>query len=67
MLVTEYFPYGPLSAYVRENKNSLQNVDLLEAAACLGRALHYLSDNNIVHGEIRNIVLMNLVSHTMTP
>jgi len=53
VLVTEYFRLGPLSAYLPDNKNTLENVDLLEAAACLARALHYLSDNNLVHGEIR--------------
>ena len=52
-LITEYFECGPLNTYIRANRTRLQNVDLVEAAACLARALHYLSDNKIVHGEIR--------------
>ena len=53
ILVTEYFEYGPLNVYLNTNKARLANVDLMEAAACLARALHYLADNNMVHGEIR--------------
>ena len=53
LLITEYFPLGPLSAYLREYKSSLQPVDLLEASTCLARALFYMEDNNLVHGQIR--------------
>ena len=53
ILVTEFFALGPLNLYLARNKALFQNVDLMEAAACLARALHYLSDNGIVHGEIR--------------
>ena len=61
ILVTEYFEYGPLDVYLNTNKSRLANVDLMEAAACLARALHYLSDNNMVHGEIRarNVFVCN--------
>ena len=53
VLVTEYFTLGPLSAYLVSHRPQLQTVDLVEAATCLARALHYLQDNGIVHGEIR--------------
>jgi len=53
VLVTEYFKLGPLPAYLASNKSILQPVDLLEAATCLARALYYLEDSRIVHGEIR--------------
>ena len=53
VLVTEYFHLGPLHAYLRHHKSDLAQVDLLETSACLARALHYLSDKGIVHGEIR--------------
>ena len=40
----EYFEYGPLDAYLRENKNRIENVDMLEAATSLARALYYLQE-----------------------
>lgn len=53
VLVKEYFPYGPLDAYLRERKQQVQAVDLLEAATSLARSLFYLEDQGIVHGDIR--------------
>ena len=53
VLVTEYFHLGPLHTYLRHHKSDLAQVDLLETSACLARALHYLSDKGLVHGEIR--------------
>ena len=43
----------PLHTYLRHHKSDLAKINLLETSACLARALHYLSDNGIVHGEIR--------------
>eukprot|EP00092_Neocalanus_flemingeri_P038172 GFUD01041549.1.p1 GENE.GFUD01041549.1~~GFUD01041549.1.p1 ORF type:complete len:1200 (+),score=378.78 GFUD01041549.1:57-3656(+) len=53
VLVTEYFELGPLPNYLANNRSLLQPVDLLEAATCLARALYYLEDSRMVHGEIR--------------
>ena len=53
VLVTEYFHLGPLHTYLRNHKSDLAPVDLLETSACLARALHYLSDKGLVHGDIR--------------
>jgi len=53
VLVTEYFELGSLPNFLATYHTTLQPVDLLEAATCLARALYYLEDNNIVHGEIR--------------
>jgi len=53
VLVTEYFELGPLPTYLNTYRSTIQPVDLLEAATCLARALHYLEDNNLVHGDIR--------------
>ena len=38
-------------------------VDLLEAATCLARALYYLDDQGLVHGEVRARNLM-VAAHT---
>jgi len=53
VLVTEYFELGPLPTYLATNRTMIQPVDLLEAATCLARALYYLEDSRIIHGEIR--------------
>jgi len=53
VLVTEYFELGPLPKYLNNYHSTMQPVDLLEAATCLARALYYLEDNNLVHGDIR--------------
>jgi Janus kinase 2/BCL2-associated athanogene 2 len=58
VLVTEWFPLGPLSAYLAGQRGALQPVDLLEAATCLARALYWLDDRGLVHGEIRARNLM---------
>ncbi|XP_023327964.1 tyrosine-protein kinase JAK2 isoform X3 [Eurytemora carolleeae] len=60
VIVREYFEYGPLDAYLRENKSKIQNVDMLEAGTSLARALYYLQGKGLVHGEIRcrNVYVM---------
>ena len=60
VLVTEWFSLGPLDTYMAENRATMQDrpVDLLEAATCLARALFYLEDQGLVHGEIRARNLM---------
>ena len=52
-LITEYFELGPLSDYLIKFRSAMQPVNLLEAATCLARALYYMEDNNLVHGDIR--------------
>jgi len=52
-LVTEYFALGTLKQYLREKKSIIQPVDLLEAATSLARALFYLEDIGLVHGQVR--------------
>lgn len=54
IIVREYFELGPLDVYLRQKKLKLENVDLLEAATSLARALHYLQEKGLVHGEIRS-------------
>ena len=67
VLVTEWFPLGSLDNYLAENKMIMQGrpVDLVEAATCLARALFYLEDQGLVHGEIRARNLM-VDTHTDT-
>ena len=62
-LVTEWFPLGNLSSYLATHRTALQPVDLLEAATCLARALYYLDDQGLVHGEVRARNLM-VAAHT---
>lgn len=61
-MVTEYLPLGPLHRYLRNHRDSLQEVDLVEAATYLGKALWYLvlflsfsfqEEHGFVHGNIR--------------
>ena len=67
VLVTEWFSLGPLDTYLGENRMTMQGqpVDLLEAATCLAKALFYLEDQGLVHGEIRARNLM-VDTHTDT-
>ena len=58
VLVTEWFPLGTLSSYLSSHTCLLQPVDLLEAATCLARALYYLADQGLAHGQIRARNLM---------
>ncbi|CAL1263363.1 unnamed protein product [Larinioides sclopetarius] len=51
-LVMEWLPYGPLDKYL-ENRTDVQEVDLIEAAYHLARALWYLDVQQMVHGNIR--------------
>ncbi|KAL1488030.1 hypothetical protein ABEB36_015403 [Hypothenemus hampei] len=57
-MVMEYFKLGPLDQYLRNNKEIIKTVDLLEAASNLGLALWHLRENDIVHGMIRCRKLM---------
>jgi len=41
-LVMEYFKLGPLDQYLRDKKNDMKMMDLMEAAANLASALWYL-------------------------
>lgn len=52
-LVLEYFRLGPLGNYLRENKQHLKPVDLIEAASNIASAMWYLTENGIIHGKIR--------------
>jgi Janus kinase 2 len=50
-LVLEHFPLGTLDSFLKTN--SLEDVDLMEAVVSLSRALWFLDENGIVHGNIR--------------
>nr|XP_022913814.1 tyrosine-protein kinase hopscotch [Onthophagus taurus] len=52
-MILEYIKYGPLDEYLRQNKNKLKEVDLIEASSALANALWHLEDIGIVHGKIR--------------
>ncbi|CAG9828556.1 unnamed protein product [Diabrotica balteata] len=52
-LVLEYFRLGPLDQYLRTHKETVKQVDLIEAAGSIASALWHLTENNIVHGRIR--------------
>ncbi|XP_063888153.1 tyrosine-protein kinase hopscotch-like [Scylla paramamosain] len=62
-LVMEFLPLGPLDKYLQEHHTSLKEVDLVEAATHLARALWYLNVEDIHHNNIRchNILV---VEHT---
>ncbi|GAB6032184.1 hypothetical protein CHUAL_010831 [Chamberlinius hualienensis] len=51
-LVMEYLPLGSLDIYLQSHRNDIQSVDLVEAAVYLGKALWYLEERNVVHGNI---------------
>ncbi|XP_067143590.1 tyrosine-protein kinase JAK2-like [Centruroides vittatus] len=51
--VMEYLPLGRLDLYLRENNQALQQVDLVEAANYIARALWYLEEQQCCHGKIR--------------
>lgn len=53
LYVIESIKLGPLNEFLRSEKSSMANVCLLDAAYTLARALHYLQEQNIVHGMIR--------------
>ncbi|GFY60177.1 tyrosine-protein kinase hopscotch [Trichonephila inaurata madagascariensis] len=52
-LVMEWLPLGTLDRYIEENRMNLQEVDLVEAAYHLARALWYLEEQRVCHGNIR--------------
>ncbi|KAK7084395.1 Tyrosine-protein kinase jak2, partial [Halocaridina rubra] len=52
-LVMEYFPLGPLDKYLQSHKTDMKEVELVEAATYLARALHYLNLENVQHLKIR--------------
>ncbi|XP_023229778.1 tyrosine-protein kinase JAK2-like [Centruroides sculpturatus] len=51
--VMEYLPLGRLDLYLRENNQALKQVDLVEAANYIARALWYLEEQQCCHGKIR--------------
>ncbi|XP_042221339.1 tyrosine-protein kinase hopscotch-like [Homarus americanus] len=52
-LVMEYLPMGPLDKYLQTHKNVMKEVELVEAATYLARALWYLNVEGICHNNIR--------------
>lgn len=53
-LVIESTKFGPFDEFLRSHsKHSISVVALIESAYSLARALHYLQENNIIHGRIR--------------
>lgn len=52
--ITESIKRGPLTEFLQSAKNStVSDGCLINAAYTLARALHYLQEQNIVHGRIR--------------
>lgn len=51
-LVTESTIWGPLDKFLQSHR-AFNTIALIDAAYSLARALHYLQENNIVHGKIR--------------
>ncbi|KAG8180450.1 hypothetical protein JTE90_022795 [Oedothorax gibbosus] len=62
-LVMEWLPIGTLDKYLQSQQASLKEVDLVEAAYHIARALWYLEEQHVCHGNIRchNILI---ASHT---
>lgn len=53
-LVIESTKLGPFDEFLRNHsKHAISMVPLIESAYSLARALHYLQENNIIHGRIR--------------
>ncbi|GIY34753.1 tyrosine-protein kinase hopscotch [Caerostris extrusa] len=52
-LVMEWLPLGTLDQYLEKPSMSIQEVDLVESAYHLARALWYLEDHKMQHGNIR--------------
>lgn len=44
-LVFEYFPLGPLDSYLHQNKNIIEEIDLVEAATYIANALWHMVIN----------------------
>ncbi|CAH0550624.1 unnamed protein product [Brassicogethes aeneus] len=51
--ILEYFPYGPLDIYLRNNEKLVTKDNLIQAATDLASALWHLDEKQIVHGKIR--------------
>ncbi|XP_050532080.1 tyrosine-protein kinase hopscotch [Daktulosphaira vitifoliae] len=52
-LVSEYFPLGPLDAYLRTNKEKISFSNLVEAATYMATALWDMEIASLIHGKIR--------------
>ena len=52
-LVTEYFPHGSLDLYLMENRERIREVDQVEACTALSRAVWYLEETGMSHGNVR--------------
>ncbi|XP_014245974.2 uncharacterized protein LOC106664605 [Cimex lectularius] len=62
-MVTEYYPLGCLDDYLQKYKDDIREVDLVEAAAFIAKALWHLEGEGIVHGYLRCHKVL-VVSHT---
>lgn len=49
----ESIKMGPLDEFLRTQRQPMADVCMIDAAYTLARALHYLQENEIVHGRIR--------------
>lgn len=53
-IVIESTKLGPLDEFLqRQSKHAVSMAALIDTAYSLARALHYLQENNIIHGRIR--------------
>ena len=52
-LITEYFPFGSLDLYLMENRERIREVDQVEACTALSRAVWYLEEMGMSHGNVR--------------
>nr|CAD7393039.1 unnamed protein product [Timema cristinae] len=52
-MVMEYLSLGPLDHYLKEHRNDMKPVDLVEAGAYLATALWHLEEHGVIHGNIR--------------
>ena len=52
-MLLEYLPLGSLDEFLKVNKSSLNQNNLIECTSYLSRALWYLYENSVVHGHIR--------------
>lgn len=52
-IVLDWMPLGPLDVYLRENSLFPENIELIEAACQIAKAVWFLEDHRIVHGNIR--------------
>ncbi|XP_037078956.1 tyrosine-protein kinase JAK2-like [Pollicipes pollicipes] len=52
-LVMDWYPLGPLDLYLAENRQLMMEVDLVEAGTYLAKALWYLDEQGVTHGNLR--------------